>query len=273
MLGVMRGKHVVTGEHELLRRLVETQVTGRVARRPNCGEVPTRHLRSRPVFEEDVGDHGVDQLPHRHRRVLQRLQLLGWRAHTSERRRHPVQQVVGLVVAVVNELGVGGVQRDPGARGLPDAPGQSVVVGVDVRHHDALDVGDVAPHLLHAGRKRPEGVIGVPAGVDQIRPLVRLEDVDEDVTQRVVRERHRNAPEPVPDLLDAGERVVGRGGAAGALGVGWSGLRVRVRVLVTRCLGHDWDCPRGSRGRPSPRSAMRFRMISFDPPAMVQARA
>ena len=80
--------------------------------------------------------------------LLQRLELLGRRAHPAQRSRHPVQQVVGLVVAVVDELGVGGVQRDPGARRLPDPAGQPVVVRVDVRDHHALHVGDVGTRPL-----------------------------------------------------------------------------------------------------------------------------
>ena len=150
-----------------------------MARRPNRGEVPTGHLGPRPVLEEDVGHHRVDQLPHRHGGVLQRLELLGRRAHAPQRGRHPVQQVVRLVVAVVNELGIGRVQRDPGARRLPDATGQAVVVRMDVGDHDALHVSDVAPDLFHAARERAEGVVGVPPGVNQVRAAVRLEDVDQ----------------------------------------------------------------------------------------------
>ena len=140
-----------------------------------------------------------------------------------KRGRHPVEQVVGLVVAVVDQLGVGGVQGDPRARGLADPPGQPVVVRVDVGDHDALDVGDVAAGLLHAALQRAEGVVGVPPGVHQVGPAVGLEDVDEHVAQRVVGQRHRDAPQPGPDLLDPGEGVVGRRGAPGALRVGRAG--------------------------------------------------
>ena len=144
-----------------------------------------------------------------------------------------VEQVVRLVVAVVDELGVGGVQRDPGPGRLADPPGQPVVVGVDVGDHDALDVGDVAAGLLHAALQGAERVVGVPAGIHEIRPSVGLEEVDEDVAQRVVGQRHRDAPQPGPDLLDPGKGVVGGRGAPGALRVrrarvGWAWRDVEV---------------------------------------------
>ena len=133
----------------------------------------------------------------------------------------------------------------------PDAsrirPGQPVVVGVDVGHHDTLDVGDVAPGLLHAGRQRAEGVVGVPAGVDQVRTAVGLEEVDEDVAQRVVGQRHRDAPQ-----ARAGpSRPPGRGRwpprRPGPARRGRSGAVWCVLVDVEVTTG-----PAGSRGSPSP---------------------
>ena len=153
MFGVMRGSTWSPESISSWRRLVEAEVARRVAGRPDGLQVPPRHLRPRPVLEQQVGDDRVDQLAHRHGGVAQGLQLLRRRAHASQRGRHAVEQVVGLVVAVVDELGVGGVQRDPGARRLPDPAGQSVVVGVDVGHHDALHVADVAADLLHAAAR------------------------------------------------------------------------------------------------------------------------
>ena len=219
MFGVMRGSTWSPESMSSLAGLVEAQVPRRVARRPDGGQVPTGNLRARPVLEEHVGDDRVDQRQDRHGGVAQRFELLGRRAHPAQRTRHPVQQVLGLVVAVVDQLGVGGVQGDPGARGLADPAGQPVVVRVDVGDHDALHVGDVAAGLLHAALQRAEGVVGVPAGVDEVGPTVGLEEVDQHVAQRVVRQRHRNAPQSGPDLLDTGEGVVGRGRAPGALRV------------------------------------------------------
>ena len=248
-------------------RLVEAQVPRRVARRPDGGEVPAGHFRLVRRLRAARRARRRRPAAHRHGGVAQGLELLLRRAHPAQGGGHAVEQVVRLVVAVVDELGIGGVERDPRARGLPDPPGQPVVIGMDVGDQDALDIGHVAADLLHAAVQRAEGVVGVPSGIDQVGAAVGLEDVDEDVAQRVVGQRYRNAPEAVAHLLDTRERVVGCRRAPGALGV----RGPLVLVCVPRRRGHDW--PRGSLGRPSPRSAMRLRMISFDPPAMVQARA
>ena len=180
----------------------------------------------RPVLEEEVRDDRVDEWTDRHGGVAQRFELLGRCAHLAQHCRHPVEQVVGLVVTVVDQLRVGGVERDPRPGGLADPAGQPVVVRVDVGHHHALHVGDVAAGFRDAAAQCAEGIIGVPAGVNEVRPTVGLEEVDEHVAQGVVGQRNRNAPESGADLLDSGKGVVGRRRASGPLRV----RRVRVGV-------------------------------------------
>ena len=61
-------QHVITREHELVTRLPETQVSGRMTGRPYRREIPARYVGSLAVFEQDVGLHRVDQRPQWHRR-------------------------------------------------------------------------------------------------------------------------------------------------------------------------------------------------------------
>ena len=44
--------------------------------------------------------------------------------------------------------------------------------------------------------------------VDEVRPLVGLEGVDQHVPQRVVGDRYRDAPQPRPHALDGGKRLL-----------------------------------------------------------------
>ena len=64
----------------------------------------------------------------------------------------PVEQVVGLLVAVVDQRGVGRVQRDPRPRRLTDAAGQPVVVGVDVGDEHTLHVAHLRSRRGRARR-------------------------------------------------------------------------------------------------------------------------
>ena len=105
------------------------------------------------------------------------------------------------------------------------------VIGMDVRDHDALHVRDVAPNLGEAALQRAERVVGVPPGVHQVRAAVGLEHVDQHIPQRVVGQRDGNAPKPVSDLLDVGERIIGGGSTAGPLRMRRRG---RVRKIIER---------------------------------------
>ena len=63
------------------------------------------------------------------------------------------------------------------------------------------------PASVSAVVQRRPGVLGVPPGVDDGHAIVELEGVDEDVAQRVVRDGHRDGPQPGPDLLHGGHDV------------------------------------------------------------------
>ena len=63
------------------------------------------------------------------------------------------------------------------------------------------------PASIEAVVQRRPGVVGVPPGVDDGDAVVELEGVDEDVAQGVVRDGHRDRPQPGPHLLDRGHDV------------------------------------------------------------------
>ena len=71
-------------------------------------------------------------------------------AHLAQRGGDPVQKVAGLVVAVMDECGVRGMEGDPRTGRLADSAGEPVVVGMDVGDHDALDVADIHTDLVEA---------------------------------------------------------------------------------------------------------------------------
>ena len=79
------------------------------------------------------------------------------------------------------------------------------MVGVDVGDHHAPHVGDGGAGDPQTVGQRLEGVVGVPAGVDEVDPPVGLEGVDEDVAQRVVGDGDGDAPQPRPHPLDRRE--------------------------------------------------------------------
>ena len=105
--------------------------------------------------------------------------------------RHVVEPAVGAGLAgAPDDRRVGGVHRDPGPGRLPHLAGQAVVVGVVVGDDHAVDLGDGG---AAGGEPRGEGVPGgrvVPAGVDEHRAAVGVDDVHEGVAERVVRDGH-----------------------------------------------------------------------------------
>ncbi len=176
--------------------------------RPDRGDVPARDVGTVAVFDEQGGLDEVDERAHRHRRVAQLLELAGGRAELAQHPTHLNQQVGRFLVAVVDERGVGRVQRDPGVGVLAHATGEAVVVGVDVGDHHALHVGHLEAALAQARAQGVERVVGVPARVDQERAPVGLERVHEHVAQRD-RERYGDAPQARADLLDGRKRLGG----------------------------------------------------------------
>ncbi len=120
---------------------------------------------------------------------------------------HPSQEVVGLDVARLEHLGIVGMQADPCPGLLAHTPGQAVVVGVDVGDEHGLDVLDRSARFHQAVVQGRPGVLGVPAGVDDGDPVVELEGIDQDVAQRIVRDRDRDRPQPRPHPLHGGHDV------------------------------------------------------------------
>ena len=110
MFGSDARQHMVAREHELIARLPEAQVSGRVTGRPYRREIPARDVGPLAVFEEHIGLHRVDQRAQRHRRLLQRHHLCLWRAESAQHRAHPLEQIGRLVVAIGDQRGVGGMQ-------------------------------------------------------------------------------------------------------------------------------------------------------------------
>ena len=117
---------------------------------------------------------------------------------------HPLDELVGLDVATLEEGRIGRVEPHPGPRRLADPARQSVVVGVDVGDHDRLHVVDGATGYGEAVVEGPPRLVGVPSGVDEGHAVVELEDVDEHVAQRVVRDRDGHRPQTRSDPLDGG---------------------------------------------------------------------
>ena len=63
--------------------------------------------------------------------MLQRGKFGGGRADATQEAADPGQQVVGLLVAIVDQRGISRVQRDPGPGGFTNAARQPIVVGVN----------------------------------------------------------------------------------------------------------------------------------------------
>ncbi len=142
---------------------------------------------------------------------------------------HVVEPGAGLGGAgPYDDLGVGGVHRDPGAGGLADPAGQAVVVGVVVGDEHAVDVGDRDAEGGEAGDEGAPGLGVVPAGVDEDGAAAGVEDVDEGVAERVVGDRDLDAVDAAAVVGD----VRGDGRGDGGRGPGFGGRRgLRRRVL------------------------------------------
>jgi len=100
------------------------------------------------------------------------------------------------------------MQGDPGAAGLAKAAGETVVVGMDVGDKCRADVTDTVPGHGEPVDQRLPRRLGVPARVDHGDTVVQLEQVHDDVAQRVVRDGHRHRPQLRADLLDCGKHAV-----------------------------------------------------------------
>jgi len=76
-----------------------------------------------------------------------------------------------------------------------------------VRDEDAVALRDVVARRLDALLQHlPRGVV-VPARVHEHRAPLGLEEIDERVAQRAVRDRHGHAPEPRAHAFDRRDLV------------------------------------------------------------------
>jgi len=194
-------EHVVAAEQQPRPLLVEAEVARGVAGSVDRHELPARHVGTVAVGQQDVGRGDHHHAAHRHARVAHGDQLRIRRPRVTQPGNDPIEQVVDLVVAVVDQGGVGRVQRHPRAGDLSHPPGQSVVVGVQVGDQHAAHVGQRGAHGRQAGLQGRKRLGRVPAGVDHDHPAGHLERVGEHVAQGASRDRHRQAPQTGPDRL------------------------------------------------------------------------
>ena len=175
--------------------LVETQVTRRVARRPIAVRSQPGTSGFAPSSSSRSGRRGPPAAGSAWRRSSTAPAPLR-RTHLAQGDRHPLEQVVGFVVAVVNQMRR---QRDATRSRRPTPH------GCDRRGRSGRDgCGSPSrpgrrPRWSRSPRCPPRGHRTrhrVPARVHAVRATVRLEDVDEDVAQRVVRQWHRMLHSP-----------------------------------------------------------------------------
>jgi hypothetical protein len=165
-------------------------------------EFPAGHVGQLPVREQPVGQRDRGELlplfggAHRGgglaRRRAQAAQEL--RLH----RHRPLRAAV--VGAGENGL-IGGVHRDPRARGLPDPAGQPHVIEVHVRDEHAADIRHPGADGFQPVPQRPPGLLRAPARVDQHETLAGAERVHRHVAQRVIRDGHGQGPQVLAELL------------------------------------------------------------------------
>ena len=201
MFGVMRGS---TWSPESIRRtgrLVEAQVARRVARRPDRGEVPPRHLGPRTVLEQHVGHApGPPAAGPAWRRSAAAPSSLGGAPMLAAGPPPPVRRAGrrAHVVAVVDQLrrrpGCSEIQAPDASRIRPASPKWSGWMWVTITPWTSAIVA--AGHLRCPLCEGPERVVRVPARrpVRCTGPRSVSESVHQHVPQRVVRQRHRDAP-------------------------------------------------------------------------------
>ncbi len=201
------GQQVVPGEEAAvagqLRRVlflqVQADVAGGVPGGPDGAQPAPGQRQQLPGDDLPVGDGGAQprQGPHPAARAgrPQRGDVLLGGSGGGEPAAHVVEPDGGLGGAgAQDDRGVGGVHGDPGAGGLADPAGEAVVVGVVVGDDHAVHPGDGDAEGRQAGREGVPGLRVVPAGVDQDGAATGVEDVDEGVTQRIVRDGDLDAP-------------------------------------------------------------------------------
>jgi len=171
---------------------------------PADGTVRVLDDRGTTVLEQPVGSHhglGLgDVLPAR-RELVQ-----------MTRGRPAPAQVGGHIVAhhevaaaQLQEGVLGRMHAHPGASQFPYLAGLTVVIGVHVGDEHGRDRGERDLALAHPGRQCLPAVGVIPAGIDHDEASVVLDQVGQDVAERVADDRHRHRPYAAGDLLDRRE--------------------------------------------------------------------
>lgn len=235
----------------------------RVAGRVQRDQIPSRQRHGGAVLEEHIRLRGGDELANAHRRGRQLGAHLLRDAGVDEQRIHAREQALRPVaIARWDQRGIGRMHRDPRTRRLAQATGKPVVVRMDVGDEDCLDVARRVSRQRHPGDERAPGLLRVPTGVDDSRPGVQLQQVHEHVPKRIVREWHRDRPEPRPDTLDVRQPHVIPGLPLRSPGHRDSAHRVGLSPVGR------WDWPRGGPGRRlSRRPSARRGSNGIHPPA------
>ncbi len=197
--GAGRGGRALLGGVRLLQ--VEADVAGGVARRPDRPDAAAGQVEEFAGLDGPVRQGGPPsgQLAAAPGGAggPQRLQVVVRRPGRGELDEHVVEPLPRFGrAAAPDHRGVRGVHGDPRAGGLPHRGGEPVVVGVVVGDHHPVDVGGVEAAGGDAGGEGVPGVRVVPAGVDQDRSAVGLQEVDEGVAEGVVRDGDGDAPHP-----------------------------------------------------------------------------
>jgi hypothetical protein len=90
---------------------------------------------------------------------------------------------IGLVKPAAYYLRVGFMYRDPGSGLLPQPAGQAVVIGMHVGDEQSAQVSQAVTGGFEAGAESAVGLLGVPAGVDNVGTILALNDINENVSQ------------------------------------------------------------------------------------------
>ncbi len=202
------GQQVVAGEEAAgaaqSRRVgllqVQADVAGGVAGRPDGAQAAARQVQQLAGGDPAVGQGRVEAgQPARAVRVpgaQERRDVLGGGAPRAELRGQVAVPALGRVGAgAAHDGGVRRVHRDPRPGRLADLRGQAVVVGVVVRDdHTAYVLDGDAAQAEPGGQCGPGGGV-VPAGVDQDRAVVGVQEVDEGAAEGVVGDRDLDAPD------------------------------------------------------------------------------
>ena len=171
------GQDVVAREEQPVRRFIKADVPRRVAGRPLDAKVASPHLDGLGTVELYRGVCGLHDLAQRSLRVAEHLGLVGRHAVDEQVVPHLLDQVLELDIPRMDE-------RDFEAVTACEASRRAVMVGMDVRHHQATQA--LHTEMFEGPVDRLERFVGVHAAVEQVRLFAVGEDehVDQAVFER-----------------------------------------------------------------------------------------